>query len=258
MATGRLRTCGGREVTKAARSVATLAFQGVLLDWRGTLVVAPTERRLAGTALARLGRTAGNAEVEEVVLALNGADSTRVDSSQIDTSTIEHREAYAEWFRDAGLDAELAAALYAVESDVALDAFARDVEPLLVGLASAGVRIGVVSDIHVDLRPVFAAHQLPDGRSWADLVHTWTLSFEVGLAKPDPAIFQKALDGLGMTASDVLMVGDRAGWDGAAVDVGMTTLLLPPLSDPEEKRLHRVLDLVLPGGPRVAAYPSDG
>jgi FMN phosphatase YigB (HAD superfamily) len=178
-------------------------------------------------------------------------DSTRVDSSQIDTDVDEHRAAYAEWFRAAGLDSELAATLYAVESEASLDAFAQDVESLLVELVSAGVRVGVVSDIHVDLRPVFAAHHLRDGRTWADLVHTWTLSFEVGVAKPDPAIFRAALDGLGLPASDVLMVGDRGGWDGAAVDVGMTTLLLPPLTDPTEERLHRVLDLVLPGGPRA-------
>lgn len=227
------------------------AFRAVLLDWRGTLVVAPTDRWLVMTALTRLGRRADTADVEQVLVALNGVDSTRVDSSQIDTNVVEHHAAYADWFRTAGLDGELAAALYAVESDVSLNAFAQDVGPLLEGLASAGVRVGVVSDIHVDLRPVFAAHQLPDGRSWADLVHTWTLSFELGVAKPDPAIFRAALDGLDMPASDVLMVGDRGGWDGAAVDVGMTTLLLPPLKDPTDERLHRVLDLVLPGGPRA-------
>ncbi|MFE7603889.1 HAD family hydrolase [Brachybacterium paraconglomeratum] len=229
------------------RTVTAPAFHGVLLDFRGTLVVAPTERWLVETALARLGRAAGAAEVEKVLVALGGADSARVDFSQIDTNVIEHRAAYAEWFRDAGIDGELAGALYAAESDVSLNEFARDVEPLLLGLASAGVRVGVVSDIHVDLRPVFASHLLPDGRSWADIVHSWTLSFEAGLAKPDPAIFRAALDGLGVPASDVLMVGDRAGWDGAALDVGMTTLLLPPLKDPTEERLHRVLDLVLPG-----------
>ncbi len=227
------------------------AFRAVLLDWRGTLVVAPTYRWLVVTALTRLGRRAGDADVERVLVALGGVDSARVDSSQIDANVVEHRAAYAEWFRAAGLDGELAAALYAVESDIFLNAFAQDVEPLLVGLASAGVRVGVVSDIHVDLRPAFAAHQLPDGRSWADLVHTWTLSFELGVAKPDPAIFRAALDGLDMPASDVLMVGDRGGWDGAAVDVGMTTLLLPPLTDPTDERLQRVLDLVLAGGPRA-------
>jgi len=256
MAAPALRACGSLEVTGDARPVTAPAFQGVLLDWRGTLVVAPTERWLIETALARLGRAAGAAEVEKVLVALEGADSTRVDSSQIDTNVIEHREAYAAWFRDAGIDDDLAGALYAAESDASLNAFARDVEPLLLGLSSAAVRVGVVSDIHVDLRPVFASHQLPDGRSWADLVHTWTLSFEVGLAKPDPAIFRTALDGLGLPATDVLMVGDRAGWDGAAVDVGMTTLLLPPLGDPTKERLHRVLDLVLPGGPSIAENPA--
>ena len=185
------------------------AFRGVLLDWRGTLVVAPTYRWLVVTALARVGRRAADADVERVLGALRRTDSARVDSSQIDTDVVEHRAAYAEWFRAAGLDDGLAAALYAVESDVSLNEFARDVGPLLVALDAAGVRVGVVSDIHVDLRPTFAAHLLPDGRSWADLVHTWALSFELGVAKPDPAIFRAALDGLGLAASDVLMVGDR-------------------------------------------------
>ncbi len=238
-------------MTAPARTVPAPAFRGVLLDWRGTLVVAPTYRWLVVTALVRLGRCTADADVERVLIALRGADSTRVDSSEIDTDVVEHRAAYADWFRSAGLDDELAATLYAVESDVSLNAFAQDVEPLLTGLAEAGVRVGVVSDVHVDLRPTFAAHLLPDGRSWADLVHTWALSYELGVAKPDPAIFRTALDGLGMPASDVLMVGDRAGWDGAAVDVGMTTLLLPALADPADERLHRVLDLVLPGRPRA-------
>lgn len=238
-------------MTAPARSQPAPAFQGVLLDWRGTLVVAPTNQWLVTTALTRLGRCADDAHVELVLAALRGTDSARVDSSLIDTDVVEHRAAYAEWFRTAGLDEELAAALYAAESDVSLNAFARDVGPLLEALDSAGVRLGVVSDIHVDLRPTFATHMLPDGRSWADLVHTWALSFELGVAKPHPAIFRSALTGLGLPASAVLMVGDRGAWDGAAVDVGMTTLLLPPLADPADERLHRVVDLVLPGGSRA-------
>lgn len=193
----------------------------------------------------------GPADVDSVLDALRSADSSRVDSSQIDADAVEHHAAYADWFQAAGLDDELSAALYAVESDASLNAFAHDVGPLLATLALAGVRIGVVSDIHVDLRPTFAAQRLPDGRSWADLVHTWALSFELGVAKPDPAIFHAALDGLDLPASNVLMVGDRAGWDGAAIDVGMTTLLLPPLTSPTEARLHRVLNLVLPTEPRA-------
>ena len=48
-------------------------------------------------------------------------------------------------------------------------------------------------------------------------------------------------------AQEVLVVGDRASRDGAAVGVGMTTLLVPPLRAAGDLRLHRVLDLVLPG-----------
>lgn len=85
-----------------------------------------------------------------------------------------------------------------------------------------------MSDIHVDLRPTFASHLLPDGRSWADTVHTWALSFELGVAKPDPAIFRAALDGLEMPASHLLMVGDRGGWDGAAVEGRHDDAAAPP------------------------------
>jgi FMN phosphatase YigB (HAD superfamily) len=222
-------------------------FTAVLLDFRGTLVVAPTYPWLVRTALGRLGRGASSADVESVLARLRGTDSARVDSSHVDTDAAVHREAYTKWFAAAGLDAELAAELYSVESDVALNPFADDVGPVLLALASAGVRVGVVSDIHVDLRPVFAAQPTPDGRTWADLVDVWALSFELGVAKPDPAIFRVALERLDRAPGEVLMVGDRGAWDGAAADVGITTLVVPPLTDPRERRLHRVLDLVLPG-----------
>ncbi|MBO3090065.1 HAD family hydrolase [Cellulomonas sp. zg-ZUI40] len=106
--------------------------------------------------------------------------------------------------------------------------------------------MGVVSDIHVDLCPVFAAQPVGDGRTWADLVDVWALSYELGVAKPDPAIFRYALEGLHLEPHDVLMVGDRGPWDGAAAELGITTLLLPPLTHPGQARLHRVLDLVQP------------
>jgi FMN phosphatase YigB (HAD superfamily) len=232
------RSAGGPATAEAS------GVRGVLLDWRGTLVVAPTYPWLVRTALQRLGRPQGDDAVERVLARLGTADPSTVESSDVDTDAGAHREAYLAWFRTAGIDPELAQALYAVESDVSSNAFADDVGELMDGLRAAGVRVGVVSDIHVDLRPVFAAHRLPDGTSWADLVQVWVLSFEVGVAKPDPRIFEIALDRLGLPAEQVLMVGDRAGWDGAATGLGMTTLLLPPLQEASQRRLHRVLRLV--------------
>ncbi|MFC5382085.1 hypothetical protein [Aquipuribacter nitratireducens] len=43
------------------------------------------------------------------------------------------------------------------------------------------------------------------------------------------------------------MVGDRGTHDGAAADLGITTLVLPPLRAPEEHRLQGVVDLAMPG-----------
>jgi FMN phosphatase YigB (HAD superfamily) len=206
--------------------------------------VAPTCPWLVRTALQRLGRQQGDDAVARVLARLATADPSTVESSAVDTDAGAHRAAYLAWFQAAGIDPELAEALYAAESDASSNAFADDVGELMEGLRAAGVRVGVVSDIHVDLRPVFAVHRLSDGTSWADLVQVWVLSFEVGVAKPDRRIFEIALDRLGLPADQVLMVGDRAGWDGAATDLGMTTLLLPALRRLLQRRLHRVLRLV--------------
>jgi HAD superfamily hydrolase (TIGR01549 family) len=234
-------------IPTSGRPRSDAAFAGVLLDWRGTLVIAPTYPWLVGTALQRLDRQASPPAVEAVLSRLRAVDSSEVESSTVDTLPALHRSAYLAWFDQAGIDEELAEELYAVESDASLNPFAHDVGPLLEELHAAGVRIGVVSDIHVDLRPLFAAHRTSDGSTWAGLVHTWVLSFEVGVAKPDPAIFMIALQRLDLAAESVLMVGDRGTHDGAASEVGMTTLLLPTLRAVDDLRLHRVLDLVLPG-----------
>lgn len=225
-------------------------FSAVLLDWRGTLVVAPTYTWLITRALQHLGRPHDSEAVGEVRRRLAATDATEVESSAVDVDTRLHHQAYNAWFRAAGLDPELSDALYAAESDVAANPFAEDVGALLAALHDAGVRIGVLSDIHVDLRPAFAAqriHTASGDQSWIDLVDAWVLSFEVGAAKPDLVIFERALALLDLSAGEVLMVGDRGTHDGAAVSLGMTTLLVPPLTSPSERRLQRVLDLVLPG-----------
>jgi FMN phosphatase YigB (HAD superfamily) len=149
------------------------------------------------------------------------------------------------------IDADLAQSLYATESDPDGNAYADDVELLLTTLHRAGMRVAIVSDIHFDIRPSFAA------RGWIDLVDAWVLSFEVGAAKPDPTVFAAALSALDVDASVTLMVGDRAGFDGAAEQLGITTLLLPPLRETGDCRLQRVLDLAIPGWRRSPANRTD-
>ncbi|GAA2586365.1 HAD family hydrolase [Winogradskya consettensis] len=205
-------------------------LRAVIFDWRGTLVTTLTPQEWAGAAMERLRRPA------------RPIPALEEEPPGDDTDAERHRAAYYRYFADAGLDDDLADALYAVESDPAHNHFAVDAVPVLRAIAAHGTTIAVLSDIHFDIRPAFTAAGL------GDVVNAYILSFEHGVQKPDPAIFRLALDALGTEPEQTLMVGDRAGWDGAALDLGIPTLLLPPLTDPRQERLAlaaRLLDVEL-------------
>jgi HAD superfamily hydrolase (TIGR01549 family) len=218
----------------------TDGFRGVLFDWRGTLVTGLYPHDWVREALLRLDRDVDDGLVAQVWTAIRTAagQPDRLAAPNVDTSAVTHRHVYYAVFADAGLDSDLADALYDIESDPSYNLFAVDVAPTLRRLAAAGSKIGVISDIHFDLRPTFAAHDL------LDVVDTFVLSYEHGMQKPDPAFFQVALEELGTTPPETLMVGDRASHDGAAVALGLTTLLLPPLASKSHARLHLVEGVV--------------
>lgn len=210
-----------------------------MFDWRGTLVTTLTELEWVQQALSAVGRDPASTDVDGIVAALGSATGAedRLDGPGVDSDAALHRRTYMSVFADAGVDRELAEALYAAESDPRHNAFALDAAETLVALRDRGSRIAVVSDVHFDLRPAF------DGAGLAGLVDVFTLSYEQGLQKPDPLKFRRTLEALGVDASDALMVGDRSRPDGPAVDEGITTLLLPPLREVADRRLHKVLAL---------------
>ena len=225
-----------------------MAFRGVLFDWRGTLVVSPTFEGWIAEALRRLGRPVDYDAAAEIAARLERAGDD-LDAPGMDADAALHRRTYLRVLADLGLDPDLVTALYEVESDPSCNPFADDVAPALRALHDAGLRIAVVSDIHVDIRPSFAAAGL-DG-----LVDVFTLSFEQGVQKPDSEMFTRTLDALGVAPSAALMVGDRSRPDGAAVELGMVTLLLPPLVFPRERRLHHVVKLC--GAPAPISHTGD-
>jgi HAD superfamily hydrolase (TIGR01509 family) len=210
-----------------------VGFRAVLFDWRGTLVTTLDEEAWAAEALRRLGRD----DDPELLAAGLAKIADRLDAPGVDTDAARHRRTYEEALLDLALDDELVEALYAVESDLTLNVFAEDAESTLRELCAAGLRLAVVSDIHVDIRPAFAAAGL-DG-----VVDVFTLSVEHGIQKPDPRMFTRTLRALGVEPEHALVVGDRADRDGAAVGCGLATLLLPPLTAAADRRLHRVLAL---------------
>ncbi len=94
-------------------------------------------------------------------------------------------------------------------------------------LERRGVPTGVVSNAGFDIRTILRHH------GFTGLADRTTVSYEVGVMKPDPKIFQAALEMLGTSAEETLMVGDNAEADGGATAVGMEFLLLP-MSPPGE------------------------
>lgn len=212
--------------------------KAVLFDWRGTLVVTLRNSAWIEYALQQIGRDSSRDAVARISQALAAAvkhPDVQSTWDRVDESAELHRATYARLFRVAGLDKDLGDALYAIESDPVHNPFADDVSETLGTLRAAGVRVGIVSDIHFDLRPVFADAGL------AGLVDSYVLSFEHGVQKPDPRIFRIALDEVAVDAAEALMVGDRAGHDGAAVELGIRTLLVPPLTATWQRRLSVAL-----------------
>ncbi|RYV49683.1 HAD family hydrolase [Pengzhenrongella frigida] len=216
-----------------------MTFAAVIFDWRGTLVTTLSERQWVRAALCDRGRAAGPGDVDRLVTAIRAASGVenRLEGPGVDSDADYHQRTYLEVFHDAGCDDDLARALYEVESDPRHNPFATDALGTVLELRRRGVRVAVLSDIHFDVRPAFTA------AGFENAVDVFTLSFEQGIQKPDSRMFTRTVGALGVEPADALMVGDRSGPDGAAVEAGITTLLLPPLTDLEDRRLHRVLAL---------------
>ncbi|MEZ0114041.1 HAD superfamily hydrolase (TIGR01509 family) [Catenulispora sp. EB89] len=79
-----------------------------------------------------------------------------------------------------------------------------------------GLATAVISNISFDIRPHLKHAGL------LDLLDAVVLSYEVGLIKPDPKIFQLACDTLGVDPASAVMVGDHAA-DGGGSALGVRT-----------------------------------
>jgi HAD superfamily hydrolase (TIGR01509 family) len=153
-----------------------------------------------------------------------------------DLSPDAHRDCWVELYRpfDAYADG-LAEWLYAREASAAGWLPYPDTAPTLEALRRNGIGIGVVSDTGFDLRPLFAAWGLDA------LIDTWTMSYEVGVTKPHPAMFRAACTALGVAPGDALMVGDNHRADGGAAEVGMPVVILPLVEPGDIRGLEVVL-----------------
>lgn len=199
-----------------------------MFDFSGTLLRCESVEEWLGAVLAEAEVPVDGAEFADWVRrltecgALPGGPSPQRISPGLeglwherDLSPDQHRAAYSTLIEEAGLPrAELTQALYDRHKAPAAWRPYPDTGATLRALRRRGIPVAVVSNIGWDLRPVFRAHDL-DG-----LVDAYVLSCELGTQKPDPAIFRAACDALGLSPSDVLMVGDNRVADGGAEALG--------------------------------------
>jgi FMN phosphatase YigB (HAD superfamily) len=113
-----------------------------------------------------------------------------------------------------------------------------DAAPTVRALQDAGLRVGLISNIGYELRPILAAHGLEA------LAQCCTLSCEHRIMKPDVRLFQAALAQLGSEPGETLMVGDHATADTGGVALGIRTLVLPMTRPGPAHGLDAVLRLV--------------
>jgi putative hydrolase of the HAD superfamily len=139
---------------------------------------------------------------------------------------------------NAGLIEELAGMVHRVlENGVHLW---DDSLPVLRELRARGMRTAIVSNCDHSTRPVVDRLGLSEE---ADAV---VLSFETGVAKPDPEIYRTALEAVGASPGEALFVDDQARYCDGAVALGMDALLIlregdEPWEGVSEPGGHRVI-----------------
>lgn len=218
-------------------------YEAVMFDWMLTLADYPDEREHLRRAHDQIDRRFTDDEIDELGVRLDAAGQQAAvadAAARCDCSADLHRAATELLYDRAGIDEELAGAMYGLLGDRSFHPIYPEVAHVLGTIAQAEVRIAVISDIHVDLRQ----HARSEGID--HLVDEWVLSFEHGMQKPDPAFFRLALDALETGPEATLMVGDRASHDGAAANVGIDTLILPARARSSGgPRLEAVLGLLV-------------
>jgi HAD superfamily hydrolase (TIGR01549 family) len=215
--------------------------RGVLFDWGDTLFSPPDAGKVIVTAAAERGVPIDPEKARSLWDELWEAGKTPDELAKgRDLSAAAHREVWTALFERANtMVPDVAITLYERVMDPRAWIPYPDTAPTLRALRERGVKIGIVSNVPQDLRPIFAAHRL------ADLIDAFTHSFEVGAEKPDPAIFLRACEALGTKPAETLMVGDHPVADAGALKAGLRFHLLPPDGAVEKPRgLDRVVAIV--------------
>lgn len=219
----------------------------MLFDWCGTLVEYPTTGDRFRRVLERMGRPHDDTSVVDLVAAYQRARRRPMaieSDRRCDLSVENHRETKLLICDTAGFDREFSVELEQSFADFDTYPTYPETVDVIRALAAGGVRIAIVSDFHVDLRPHL------DSLGLSELISGFALSCEIGVTKPDPSMFRAALEMVDVAPDRCLMVGDNPAPDTGAAALGIATLILPVQRNPRPPLLERVLSMVLPDSRR--------
>ncbi|WP_414641195.1 HAD family hydrolase [Baekduia sp.] len=225
-------------------------MQAVLFDVAGTLTMPAERSGWLSRAAAAVGLTLGADEASALGEELEAAGrpggpypatvppELAAAYAGRDLDPAAHRAAYVGLLSTVVLPhPRLAEALYEDGLDPAGWTAYPDAAPVLASLRARGIRTAAVSNVGFDIRPALAAVGV------LEHLDACVLSYEVGAAKPDPAIFRAACAALDSPPHATLMVGDHPSADGGATALGIRTLLLPMSRAGEPHGLDAVLAL---------------
>ena len=121
----------------------------------------------------------------------------------------------------------------------------------LLDVSAAGIKIGLLSNMPADL----AAH-LQGNFEWMEKFNFKTFSAHVRLVKPDLAIYEHTLRGLGVKPSETLFVDDREANIQAARNLGMNAIQFQSVEQLRND-LQGMAFPILPGGRELSSTAYD-
>lgn len=214
-------------------------IRAVLFDWGDTLFYAPDAAQVLVEEAYQRGVRVDLETARRMwdELWAKGKEPQELAKGR-DLSPEAHREVWTALFRAADVVAPgLAETLYERVMEPTEWLPYPDTAATLRALKGAGLSVGIVSNVAKELRPVFKQHGI------AESVDVYVLSYAHGAQKPEPRLFARACEMLGVAPADALMVGDHPFTDGGAALAGLTVLILPPVDPGAVRGLDRVLHL---------------